>query len=189
MLILIKHFFTDKEIQMKRDRLRALLLISLFASVISVCSVISIPFTVPLTMGTLGIFAALGTLGGVRGTGAILLYIAIGAIGLPVYAGFSGGIGHLLGPSGGFILGYAVCGLVYILLEGLIKKNERIRLAVFLLCQVVIYICGAVWFAFVFGSEGSFLGALTVTCLPFILPDMAKIFLASYISKRLNKLF
>ena len=81
-----------------------LVYISMFTVLIAICSWISIPAAVPFTLQTLGVFLAVGILGGKRGTMAVLVYILLGAIGIPVFAGFSGGIGVLTGTTGGFIV-------------------------------------------------------------------------------------
>ena len=70
--------------------------IAIFAVLIAICSWISIPMTVPFTLQTFGVFMAVGVLGGKRGSLAVLVYILLGAIGVPVFAGFSGGFGILL---------------------------------------------------------------------------------------------
>jgi len=80
--------------------------IGLFVAVMAICSWISIPATVPFTLQTFAVFMAVGLLGGKRGTIAVLTYVLLGAIGVPVFAGFSGGIGALLGNSGGFFVGF-----------------------------------------------------------------------------------
>lgn len=75
--------------------------IALLVVVIAVCSWISIPSVVPFTMQTFGVFCAVGLLGGFRGTVAVLIYILMGLIGLPVFSNFNGGVGYLMGPTGG----------------------------------------------------------------------------------------
>ena len=77
--------------------------IAIFAVVMAVCSWISIPMTVPFTLQTFGVFMAVGVLGGKRGTLAVLVYILLGVVGVPVFAGFSGGIGVLLNTTGGLV--------------------------------------------------------------------------------------
>ena len=86
--------------------------IGLFVAVMAICSWISIPATVPFTLQTFAVFMAVGLLGGKRGTIAVLTYVLLGAIGVPVFAGFSGGIGALLGNSGGYIVGFVFSALV-----------------------------------------------------------------------------
>ena len=67
--------------------------IGIFAVLIAICSWISIPTTVPFTLQTFGVFMAVSILGGMRGTLAVLVYILLGAVGMPVFAGFTGGAG------------------------------------------------------------------------------------------------
>lgn len=93
-----------------------LVYVALFSVLIAVCAWISIPATIPFTLQTFGIFAALTILGGRRGTYATVVYLLLGAVGLPVFSGFQAGIGTLLGATGGFILGFAAQALVYWLL-------------------------------------------------------------------------
>lgn len=76
--------------------------LQVFAVLIAICSWISIPMTVPFTLQTFAVFLAVGVLGGKRGSLAVLIYILLGAVGIPVFAGFSGGIGVLLGNTGGY---------------------------------------------------------------------------------------
>ena len=96
------HYEAEKEeIMMEAVRQRSktydLVYVSIFVVLIAVCSWISIPLTVPVTLQTFGVFIAVGLLGGKRGTLAVLVYILMGAIGIPVFSGFTGGIGILAG--------------------------------------------------------------------------------------------
>ena len=85
--------------------------IAMFAVIMAVCSWISVPYVVPFTLQTFAVFLAVGVLGGKRGTLAVLIYILLGCVGLPVFAGFSGGIGVVLGCTGSYIAGF-LCGIV-----------------------------------------------------------------------------
>ena len=71
--------------------------IALMAVLISVCSWLSVPAAIPFTMQTYAVFTALLLLGGRRGSIAVAVYIALGAVGLPVFSGFAGGIGSSWG--------------------------------------------------------------------------------------------
>ena len=90
----------------------------MFAALITVCAWISIPvLDIAFTLQTLGIFLAFGLLGGKRGFLAVVLYLLLGAAGMPVFSGFQGGIGCLAGVTGGYLWGFAFSGLIYWLLE------------------------------------------------------------------------
>ena len=89
--------------------------ISISAALIALCAWLSVPAAIPFTMQTFAVFAAAGTLGARRGAAALGLYILLGALGLPVFSGFQGGVGALLGATGGYIVGFlpaaAIAGL------------------------------------------------------------------------------
>ena len=99
----------EKEIKTKRSNRQKTLdmvYIAIFAVIIAVCSWISVPMVVPFTLQTFGVFCAVGLLGGKRGTLSVLIYVLLGAVGVPVFAGFSSGIGSLFGVTGGYIMGF-----------------------------------------------------------------------------------
>ena len=169
---------------------RDLTLIAVFAAVITVCAWISIPAAVPFTLQTLGIFLAVGLLGGRRGSAAVLVYILLGAAGLPVFAGFTGGVGILLGPTGGYILGFLFMALVYWLGErragGALKGTAALLLLGLLLC----YAFGTAWFMAVYSMNTGPIGlaaALAWCVLPFIVPDLIKLALALLLVRNLSK--
>ena len=164
--------------------------IALFAAIISVTALVSVPFPVPLTLQTLGIFTALFTLGGKRGAASVFLYVAIGAVGLPVFSGFMGGIGRLFDLTGGFIFGFLLAAVLYIPLSRF-SKNALGCLIVGGVCQLVIYASGVFGYIIVSGVSGATVGvgAAALNCvLPYIIPDILKIFIAYVISKRLRSI-
>ena len=116
-----------------------LVYISIGAALIAICSWISIPTAVPFTLQTFAVFFVLLLLGGERGTIATLIYILLGAIGVPVFAGFSGGIGILFGSTGGYIIGFLFTGLIYMLFSRVFKKSIVIKIAALVLGLAVCY--------------------------------------------------
>ena len=124
--------------------------IAMGASLIAICSWISIPTTVPFTLQTFAVFFVLLLLGGERGTLAALVYVLLGAVGVPVFSGFSGGIGVLLGNTGGYILGFLFVGLIYMLFMKIFKKNIYIKIAALVLGLLVCYVFGTAWFMYVY---------------------------------------
>ena len=141
-------------------------------------------------MQTFGVFCILGLLGGKRGTISILVYILLGAVGLPVFSGFGGGVGILLGTTGGYIVGFIFIGLIYQGAEKLFGPKLPVRIAAMMLGLAVCYAFGTSWFMFVYArrSGAIALGTALAWCvLPFILPDLVKMVLAILISDRLRK--
>ena len=162
--------------------------IALFAVLIAVCAWISIPATVPFTLQTFGIFLAVGVLGGKRGTLAVLVYLLLGAVGIPVFAGFSGGVGCLLGSTGGYLVGFLFTALVMWAMERLMGKKLWVLALSMLLGLVVCYAFGTVWFMLVYARTTGEIGLLTALgwCVfPYILPDLIKIALALVLCRRL----
>lgn len=175
-----------------RKRIKDLVLIAFFAALIAVCSWISVPMPhgVPVTLQTFAIFAAAGILGIKRSAFAVGVYIIMGAIGVPVFSGFEGGLGRLLGVTGGYIIGF----LFSVILTGIITKKagKSFPALVISMCAglLVCYAFGAAWFMYVYtASKGATtLGAiLSVSVLPFIIPDIAKILLAASVVKAIDK--
>lgn len=167
-------------------------LTGLMAAVMCICSWLTVPFTVPFTMQTFAVFCALLLLGGKYGTLSVLVYMLLGAVGLPVFSGFRGGIAHLLGPTGGYIVGFLVTGLLYWTFEPLIKKKPQLKWAALTIGLLLCYLVGTLWFSVVYtrqGTEYGF-GAILATCvLPYIIPDAIKMFLAVKLSDRVRKAF
>lgn len=163
---------------------------AVMAVIICLCSWITVPFTVPFTMQTFAVFCAMLLLGGKLGTAAVAIYLLLGAAGLPVFSGFAGGVGHILGPTGGYIIGFLLTGLVYMAGEPLIRRRPRLA-AVFLAAGLLLcYLAGTVWFVTVLGSRGTAygFGAALMTCVvPYIVPDAVKLLLALYIAPRVRR--
>ena len=163
-----------------RLNVRKMVLSALFASLIVLCAWISIPIPpVAVTLQTFGVLMALGVLGGNWGTVSILIYLAMGLVGLPVFAGFRGGAGALLDATGGFLWGFALGGLAYRLTEKLGK------LPAFMLCQLTCYVCGCFWFS---RWANCGMGTAALSCVvPWLIPDTVKLVLAWRLSDRIAR--
>lgn len=173
-----------------RSKTYDMVYIAVFAVLIAICSWISIPMTVPFTLQTFAVFLAVGVLGGKRGSLAVLIYILLGAVGIPVFAGFSGGIGQLLGNTGGYIIGFLFSVLLMWLIEKLFGRKTWVLGISMVLGLIVCYAIGTVWFMVVYAQNSGAVGLATVLgwcVIPFIIPDLVKIALALTLSKRLSK--
>lgn len=172
----------------KKNIIYDISLTALFTAVIVVCSWLSVSFSaVPFTLQTLGVFTAVAVLGLKRGTLAVGFYIVLGLIGLPVFHSFQGGFGVLMGSTGGFIIGLFVSSIIIGAIN--FKNSKSLKMMLISMCigQVAVYLFGVLWFVFVYGSEGSFATVLLTTVVPFIIPDILKIFLSAVISTRVSK--
>lgn len=164
--------------------------IGMFVALMAVCSWINIPTTVPFTLQTFAVFATVAILGMKRGTIAVLVYIILGAVGVPVFAGFSGGFGTLLGTTGGYIIGFLFTALIT---GGIIKtfgKKIWVMAVAMVLGLVACYAFGTVWFIYVYTSTKSAVGIMTALSwcvIPFIIPDLCKIALAILLERRVGR--
>lgn len=171
---------------------RNMALCALFAALLTVCAWISIPTAdIAFTLQTLGVFLTLGLLGGKRGTAAIGVYLCMGAVGLPVFAGFRGGLGILMGATGGYIAGFLASGLAYWLVTALFPGKTWTTGLGFALGLLACYALGTVWLYFAYLKSGSALslGVVLAKCvLPYLIPDGIKLWLAWFLTKRLKPL-
>ena len=161
------------------------------AAVMAVCSWIAIPAAVPFTMQTFGVFLTVGLLGGRNGTVSVLVYLLLGAAGLPVFSGFTGGIGHMLGPTGGYMVGFVFSALIMWLFERVFGRNRKILVLSMIAGILVCYAFGTAWFMILYTKESGSIGlltALTWCVFPYMIPDALKILLAADLTRRLRPL-
>ena len=157
-----------------------MVLASLFAALTAICAWISIPIPpLSFTLQTLAVLLALGLLGGKWGTVSILLYLALGIVGLPVFSGFQGSAA-LIGPTGGFLWGFLLAGLLY-------RATEKTgMLPAMIAAQLAVYLCGCLWFSRY--APGTGIAAAVLTCVvPYLIPDALKLLLAHTLAKRIGK--
>lgn len=167
-----------------------LVYIAMFAALMAVCSWISVPTTVPFTMQTFAMYTAVLMLGGKRGFFAILTYLLLGIAGVPVFAGFSSGIGAVLGSTGGYMVGFLLIALIYHAAETLLGDKTWVSIAALILGTVVMYAFGTAWFMFVYMRDNGAIsiGTALAWCVwPFIVPGTLKMILSWGISSALKK--
>lgn len=166
-----------------------LVYIALGVVLITICSWISISTTVPFTMQTFAVFFVLSFLGGKRGTVTIIVYVLLGAVGVPVFAQFASGIGILFGNTGGYIVGFIFMGLVYWLIVHFLGKKLWVEILAMVIGLAVCYSFGTVWFMIVYAQSNGAVGlamVLTWCVIPFIIPDLIKLGLALILARRLS---
>lgn len=161
---------------------------ALCAVIITVCSWISVPMTVPFTLQTFAVFLITGLFGVRCSLVSIILYILLGITGIPVFSGFNSGFSAIAGPTGGYLIGFLVIPLTYFIFTKLFQKTVFIEYISLLLGLVICYAFGTAWFVFVFSRNESisFIKVLSLCVVPFIIPDIIKLTLAVIITKRLS---
>ena len=164
---------------------KTMLMCAIFAGILCVCSVMTIPIgPVPVTMGLFGIMLAAGILGLKRGTIAVAVFILIGAVGVPVFSGFRGGLAPLAGPTGGYIWGYVPMAVLIGLLTLKMPANKWLAMLRYFLAILagvaVCYAMGTIQFMIV--QDADFVTAIGLCVIPFIPVDIAKALAASYLS-------
>lgn len=138
---------------------------------------IPLPFTpVPITGQTFGVLLIGAGLGARRGAASLALYLALGAAGLPVFAGGSGGLARFLGPTAGYLVGFLIAGwVVGWLAERGWGRGLRSSVPMFLIGQAIIYAFGVAWLAAAIGPTAAVVEGL----LPFLPLDALKVGLAA----------
>lgn len=167
-------------------RTKRLCMVAIAAAFMAVCAWITVPAPVPFTLQTFAVYLTVMTLGSKNGLYAMLVYVLLGAAGLPIFSGFRAGLSALTGPTGGYIIGFVLIPAAMLIFE---KYGRKIRLASAAAALLVCYAFGTAWYAAVYMSSGKSIGiaAILITCVvPFILPDLLKIALAVIISDRIH---
>ena len=155
--------------------------ISIFAILLSICSMISIPLTVPFTFQTFGVFVTCLLIGGKKATLSIIVWILLGLVGLPVFSSFKSGFVALLGPTGGYIFGFIISSLCMWLFQNIFPKKITWMIFSMLVALLICYIIGTSWFIIIYTKTGDNITiskAISICIVPFIIFDLIKIMLA-----------
>ncbi len=160
--------------------LRDLMLISVGALFVAVLAQVKIPlpFTpVPLTGQTFAVLLVAAALGSKRGVASMAFYIALGAFGLPVFAGGASGMTYLSGATLGYLVGFVLAAYVVgLLAERGLERSVRTSILPFFVGTIIIYTCGIAWLTILLGSFGK---AITAGLLPFVVGDIIKLLAAA----------
>lgn len=161
-----------------RLAIRDMAVIGLNAALLCVLAPMAIPAgPIPFTLATLALYLCAAVTGARRGTVSVLVYILIGAVGMPVFSGYAGGLQKLVGPTGGYLVGYVLCALLAGLLIDRFSRTWWVYPLALLAGTAVLYAFGTAWYLLV--GKGPFWAALTACVFPFIPFDLLKIGLAA----------
>ncbi len=171
---------------MNSTKTRNMVYTALLAAIICILAPISIPAgLVPITLGTLAMYFVAAVAGAKRTAVALCLYILIGCVGIPVFAGFTGGFQRVAGITGGYIVGFLPMSVLTAFLID--QKPDCIWMypVAMVAGTVLLYVVGTAWF--VLQSGRTLAAALAACVLPFLFGDALKIAVASIFAPRLRK--
>ena len=154
-----------------------LVMTAVMAAVIAAVAPFALPIgPIPITLGTLVMYLAGYVLGGKRAGVAVLVYVLLGAVGVPVFNGFTGGLGVVAGPTGGYIIGFIPLAFLSGLAVERFPQNRLLQFVGMVIATAVLYALGTAWFCVQAGK--SLAAALSVCVFPFIPGDLAKMAVA-----------
>ena len=160
---------------------------AIFAALMAICAQIQIPaYVVSITLQTFAIFLALLTLGGFRGSVAVGLYLLLGAVGLPVFSGFRGGMGVFYLESGGFLIGFMLTSLLYWAVTSEFKPEKWGKILTLSIAMLPCYALG-IHRIFRLVSRTVTWRDFLLAFVIFLIPDAIKCALAWIISRRLSR--
>lgn len=163
------------------DRTRNLLYISIGAALISVSAWLTVPGPIPFTMQSFAVLTVAALLGAKNSVLCAAVYLLLGAVGVPVFSGLRGGASVLIGPTGGYLVGFLFTSAV----TGYLSERKCPLALAMAAGQLTLYVIGTLWFAVLYGESP---GAVLSTCvLPFLLPDAVKALLAVQVVRRVKK--
>ena len=167
-------------------RLKSIIRIAVMSALISALSPLSIPIgVVPISLSTFIIMISVFVLNPVEALISVLIYIILGSLGLPVFSNFSGGLSKLIGPTGGYIIGYLFIPLTFIIINK--RDNIFFNTLGILIGNIFLYALGTIWLKYSLGI--TFIEALMMGVVPFLITDLIKIILAISIGMVLYKIF
>lgn len=161
-------------------------LTGILAAIICLLAPFSVPIgAIPISLATFAIYIAACTVNVKISVCAVIIYILLGAAGLPVFSAFRGGFHIIAGVTGGYTIGYIPCAVIIGLFVSRLENKKWIYPASMVLGTVICWIIGTLWY--MIQTESSFASALAVCVVPFIIGDIIKISAASALGFTLRK--
>ncbi len=171
---LVRHLWSDAAMSLPRQAA----LVVLGSALVALSAQVQVPMLpVPMTLQTLAVLAIGAAFGARLAAATLLLYVAEAALGLPVMAGMGGGLAKLMGPTGGYVLGFVLAAFaVGKLAERGFDRNAATMFAAMLVGAALIYVPGALWLS---GFVGGLDKAFALGVAPFVLGDVVKAAIAA----------
>ena len=170
------------------EKTKKITMIGLMTAVTCILGPLSLPLPfspVPITLTNFAVFLSIYILGMKYGTISLLIYLALGTIGLPVFSSFSGGLGKLAGPTGGYLFGFIFLALIHGFFMLRFHKKTFASIIGMTLGMIACYLFGTIWLAL--HMSLTFKAALMIGVIPYLPGDAVKIALAAIIGPKLSR--
>ncbi len=165
--------------------IKRIVYIAIFASILCIISPLAIPIgAIPITLATFGVYLIGALTKKLDGFFAVVIYLCIGLMGIPVFSSFRSGFSVLLGPTGGYLIGYLIGVLIISIITSLNKKKFFLYIISMIIASVSWYLFGTIWYMIV--MDVAMVEALMLCVIPFLLGDAIKIIIASLVSYIIN---
>ncbi len=171
---------------MKKISIKELTLVSLMSALICVISPFAVPIgPLPISLAVFIIHLSAVLLGGKLATLSCIVYLLLGAFGLPIFASFNAGVAYIAGPTGGYLLGFIFMILISGVFISKYKGNVKMYILGMILGTIVDYLFGTLWFSY--QQNTTFLKSLLICVGPFVIVDLIKIIFAAIIGEIIRK--
>lgn len=166
----------------KKSKIYKITSCAIFSALMCIFGPLSVPIgPIPVSLTNLVIYFAIYIMGMKGTTISFLIYLLLGAVGLPVFSGYTGGVGKLVGPTGGYLIGFILVAVI----GGLFMEKSNAKATYttigLVLSTILLYFLGTLWFVYQSSVDWSY--ALGVCVYPFIPFDIAKIVIATILGK------
>ena len=161
-------------------------LMALMSALLCLLAPISIPIgPVPITLSIFIIYIISYILDANSALISVFIYLIIGIVGLPVFAGYKSGLGVILGPSGGYLISYLVVVYISSYYNNKYYYNKILQLLFMFITLILCYVCGTIWFSIF--KKMTFIESLFICVFPFIITDVIKIIAACMLGNEIRK--
>lgn len=167
---------------------KSIALIGLMAAVTCVLGPLSIPLPfspVPISLTNLAVYFTIYVIGMKRGTLSYIIYLLLGLVGIPVFSSFTSGPGKLLGPTGGYLIGFIFMALICGFFVDKWPTKIYLHFIGMVIGTAVCYLFGTIWF--VYQQSTTFSAALMLCVIPFLPGDLVKIIIAMILGPQIRK--
>jgi hypothetical protein len=161
-------------------------LMALMSALLCLLAPISIPIgPVPITLSIFIIYIISYILDANSALISVFIYLLMGIVGLPVFAGYKSGLGVILGPSGGYLISYLVVVYISSYYNNKYYYNKILQLLFMFITLILCYVCGTIWFSIF--KKMTFIESLFICVFPFIITDVIKIIAACMLGNEIRK--